>query len=685
MEIIANGEESLDEYQDADSSELPPYMTDGELEALQAMIMSEDYDDKSGKSLKTAGKLINSLLTQAFDSFQQKLASIDKRNNGLIFLEERDLDQIERNKYWCNITNTVKRQLTNSEYLADVFGKLKSAIVEKVLYLIDDRLVADRAAFKRIKMKIVKQLTVSRDSSALYRNNVDISMNHKLSESDRFMRSNYQQDLVRRNEQLVQSLATLQATYDTSWLVQEDYTQQIIENEEMITMLNNNLETSMEAAASLRSNIIMMKERHEDEINKIIRETRKKSLMKSEKVIVSALNSTDISADNSLVLNNLDYDENSSSNKIIDTTCKECEMMSAQIKELEGSLQIAKHSLEVSQNLRKRSAIISSNQATKLTKNSKNSKSIGFMAHSLTHVDDDEDGSVSLLSKSFRNDKKKMFRPHSGAKKKTRKKRSSTDFKSGIRTRNGSIDSTMSDFSEASDQSGLHGNTGNNSFYGLVGLHPETKMNHEKDGNHNRMSLRNLNDTAAAKLNSLRINSILCTTELDRLNIDNSPINYDYKRNIIYILEHYNVTVECRDAIITAVNDIQIQNHHTDIGGVITPTLAPIPVVLSVDCNTQTDSEMDILLNTYLDATKEAVRTCAQYRIKLSPSYTIFCIIYLYFFFQFSVLLCIDFNILFIHFLNSQFFRLLMSSFFIHFNLLSYFSILFFIFRLLYT
>ena len=197
MEIIANGEESLDEYQDADSSELPPYMTDGELEALQAMIMSEDYDDKSGKSLKTAGKLINSLLTQAFDSFQQKLASIDKRNNGLIFLEERDLDQIERNKYWCNITNTVKRQLTNSEYLADVFGKLKSAIVEKVLYLIDDRLVADRAAFKRIKMKIVKQLTVSRDSSALYRNNVDISMNHKLSESDRFMRSNYQQDLVR--------------------------------------------------------------------------------------------------------------------------------------------------------------------------------------------------------------------------------------------------------------------------------------------------------------------------------------------------------------------------------------------------------------------------------------------------------------------------------------------------------
>ena len=339
---MENDQEAPQVYELLGESILPPVMNDKDLKTLENLILSRDFDT-SVATLNKTSNLIDDHLHKAFDTFEKKLISVDSANNGLIFVEETDKDIIEKNKYWCTETNTVKRQLTNQEYMHDMLCTLRLQIVKDVINFVDDRLVADRNAFRHVKKRIVKQLSVTRDSSALYRHTVDVSMSNRLAESIREMKNEYNLELLYENRAISYELQTLQSTYETLWLVHQDSIHEIAENDATIAILNTNLENSMNTAASLRSTLAVMKERHEEEVKKLSKEVRRisKVIRQQSFEILPVISTSGGDSDDSdspsssIVISNTG--KKISAPRVIQ--CRECETMAAQVKELEGALQ----------------------------------------------------------------------------------------------------------------------------------------------------------------------------------------------------------------------------------------------------------------------------------------------------------------------------------------------------------
>lgn len=238
---------------------------------FEALLSSADFSI-SVETLDSTRELIDNYLTHAFHSFLSKLKLTDKANQGLIFLEEDDsghekVEQSHSETSWCR--ERIPPRVKISDFLTDVFCKLRKSVVKHVISLVDDRLAADQLAFSNIKKVILEQSQKFRDAAVLHRNTVELSLRFQSSERERFMKKEYKLELLNENQMLTEDLSALHSVYDTLYLVQEESTEQIHQCEETILILNENILTSLETAASLRGYITMMKEKHEEELEKL--------------------------------------------------------------------------------------------------------------------------------------------------------------------------------------------------------------------------------------------------------------------------------------------------------------------------------------------------------------------------------------------------------------------------------
>lgn len=195
-----------------------------ELKKIENYTLSEENDETSLAATKSS---LNGFLNSAFDGYMEKLKSIKK---------------------WNDEPNNEE----NLEYLVEMFNELKVSIVKQLMNLIDDRLVADRTAFISSKKKVIQQLYVSRDSIELHRRALQSKIEDRLVESESFMKKEYKLELLKENQTLNEELNALQSTYETLWKVQQDSTEQLLESEETIFLLNDTIQKSLESAATLR-------------------------------------------------------------------------------------------------------------------------------------------------------------------------------------------------------------------------------------------------------------------------------------------------------------------------------------------------------------------------------------------------------------------------------------------------
>jgi hypothetical protein len=242
-----------------------------EFHEFESLLLSADFSI-SVETLGSTQELFDNYLTQSFQSYLSKLKLTDVENQGLIFLEENDPvdNEVKESHYetfWCQ--ETVKPKVKNVDYLTDLFCKLRTTVVNHVMDLVHDRLAADRLAFSNLKKALVEQIHKLRDAAVLHRNSIEFSLKYELSEKERFMKKDYKKEILIENQELTQDLTALQAMYDTLWLVQEDKTKKIHQFEDTILTLNENILISGETTASLRGYISMMKEKHEEEVEKL--------------------------------------------------------------------------------------------------------------------------------------------------------------------------------------------------------------------------------------------------------------------------------------------------------------------------------------------------------------------------------------------------------------------------------
>jgi hypothetical protein len=415
---------------------------------IERLILSHELCGPPGTLISTVS-LINDNLTQAFDSFLLRLEIPDKLSKDIKSIEVEH-EGIDRSKSWNK--NGDSFEVKNSVHLVAMFDKLKKTVVEYVTNILDDRLVANRTTLINVKKKIVEHLYIFRESSNLHRNFLETSMTHRLSESVRLMKESYKKDLVEENHILSENTVSLQSTYDTLWMVQEDSREQLQLFEETILILNDNMQTSLETAASLRGNIIMMKERHEEQVEKLMRDALIKSVAKFESMSGRKIDSEGNSLAGS-VCQELPADQTLT--EVMERpACMECEILTGQVKELESALYASKCSLEISKNRIKRGSTESVKVGKPKTKYSKAAKAArnaakgaSVMNQSITsNGNDDEESASALLNTKFPSSRNLV---RQSSKRFDTKRRPSTV----PRTRNMSISSDISNASEASGDS----------------------------------------------------------------------------------------------------------------------------------------------------------------------------------------------------------------------------------------
>jgi hypothetical protein len=241
-----------------------------EFHAFESLLLSADFSI-SVETLASTEQLVDDYLTQSFQSYLSKLRLTDVKNQGLIFVEDdsRNVEDKESlcEEYWCQ--ENIKPKIKNADYLTDLFCKLRVTVVKHVMNLLHDRLAADRLAFSNLKKALVEQTHKFRDAAVLHRNSIELSLKYESSEAERFMKKNYKKELLIKNQELKKDLAALQSMYDTMWFVQEDSIKKMHQFEETILILNENILISGETTASLRGYVSQMKEKHEEEVEKL--------------------------------------------------------------------------------------------------------------------------------------------------------------------------------------------------------------------------------------------------------------------------------------------------------------------------------------------------------------------------------------------------------------------------------
>lgn len=521
----------------------PSSLTEAQHGDLKNLLSASNFE-KSVPTLESTRLVINGHLTRVFHELQTTLIKTDHTNYDIDSFEKDELDVAE-----VDVDSTVKK--INHDFLslklsdlASVFEKLKASILKDVIHFIDDRLVADRTAFCNVKNQMLQQLDATRRSSALYRNAVDVSSNHRITESVRLMKTEYQLDLERKNDKLRKDLSILQSIYGTLCIVQEDSIQQSAKFEKQIFSLQNTIQslTLIEYDQDLAS--------------------------------VSG-NTSDNSRNDSIAV-----DGHSNLESALDEqSCGDCAMQIARVDVCESALKSARRSLETCKNMIKehgRRSASTSKSALTISKTAKSRRHDGRVSTVTikTPLSGDESGDAIHRHASHQIDRKS-----SAIKAKSSRHKNcstATSLSKGQQRaesrmlRTSSKDSLMSDVSEASNpQSGPASSRASSGI-----------LNSYKD------AVKSLNISEKSGLQGLQYTP------------DSAIISGDKVLIVSALLDKYSVGSTCKEAVLHALNG------HAP----------PIPEVV-INVSTQTEGTVETLLQTYMDATKQAVSLLRSYFI----------------------------------------------------------------------
>lgn len=319
---------------------------------------------------------VDSKLSRTFEDFLLKLAEIKQ-------LDDLSID-IEDIQYSSDYSNKISwHKVKMKTYLGDIFFTLSKDISENLISIIDERLQCDLTGLLETKKRIVEQLYNTRDSSALYRRLLETSMNEKLSDSVRFIKNEFEQTLLKENVEMSKNLQESQALYDTLWIVHEGNTEQLISCEETILQLNESALTSFETISNLRENMTIMRERHEDYVEKV--RLRNEALRRHSLIVKQNLSlgfpgqqqpvAVDQKAINQAILlfqASVEHDvsDDESVDLHLERVCKECLTFRVQMEELKVALVLVRRSLDIVNQQNKRMKA----KAKTMQKGKKNSK-----------------------------------------------------------------------------------------------------------------------------------------------------------------------------------------------------------------------------------------------------------------------------------------------------------------------
>ena len=627
------GPPSPQRYQLVGETPLPTSVDDCGLHYLNTLLLSDRFDS-SITTLSSIGLTIDGHLSRFYDSYRQKVVSLEISENSNSIIEGQGE---------VKIPPVPKHQVAQFGYFTELFDELKKSIVEDLIHTVDKKLSGDRSAFQVIKKKVYEQLTASRDSSALYRDSVDRSMSYRFSESIRLMKNEIHDDLVHQNEKLKLELEVLKSSYEALSFVQEDAAIQISEDDFKISLLNSNLISSLETATSLQENILSIKEHYDKQISKLKEKLRQKIKLDVQKTDNDGMNvencheksdeTNDIKheAFYSYVDDKKNYVhfENNEKNEIMTektnlfiSPIPDVNDLLAEIAQLKIDAKILFNSLELAKKWKFSTSLFQQKKKKVTMKKRKNNKNELMIIASSISEDGDE---IRKSAYSLYFDQNYVLRTNSANEKRNTIKNHSINNRFFSSRNTESENSFLSDSSEDSHKLNLK-----NSFY--KSFNNSTQNNGNKNNfSHRKKSLK----YGICENNDF---SLMCY-HFDSLT---SKIIEELSVNILDILNRFHIDINCVESImrvIAQINEIikkeddeekkeddeeKKEGEGDDKEEINKNTNISDSQSVYVDISTQTDGTVDLLLATYLDGTKQAVLLAI--RVLIFSLFVCFCL-----------------------------------------------------------
>ena len=245
-------------------------MNDSEIATLQSLISSYDLQNETMSSTKV---LVDETISVAFESFLDKLRRTVEGNELKFVLEVSD--ESIGDSFREENSQKLPRTVAVSDYLADLLRNLRGGLVDKLVDAIDCRLVADEKAFLNVKNKCVEKVYNSRDSSIMYREILDRTMTYRFAEAVRFLKAEHKETLVRENMSLAEQLRCLQSRYNTLSTLHDEAECLLAQRESAMIIMRANIQTSSETIYALRENWSIAHTKNEEYVERMIHKVKK--------------------------------------------------------------------------------------------------------------------------------------------------------------------------------------------------------------------------------------------------------------------------------------------------------------------------------------------------------------------------------------------------------------------------
>ena len=245
-------------------------MNESEIATLQSLISSYDLQNETISSTKF---LIDETISVAFESFLDKLRRTVEGNELKFVLEVNDESIGE--SFREENSQKLHRKVTVADYLTDLLRNLRGGLVDKVVNVIDCRLVADEKAFLNVRNKCVEKVYNSRDSSLMYREILERTMSYRFAEAVRFLKAEHKETLVKENMSLGDQLRCLQSRYNTLSTLHDEAESLLAQQDSAMIVMRANIQTSSETIYALRENWSIAHAKNEEYVERLILKVKK--------------------------------------------------------------------------------------------------------------------------------------------------------------------------------------------------------------------------------------------------------------------------------------------------------------------------------------------------------------------------------------------------------------------------